>query len=263
MTRYFVEPPYITLAGFDYLPSAKTYTEYNYLERGVGSFLKVRHFEYALQLTKEYFHKCNVIDFGCADGPFLPSLSKYFNYVIGVDREPKFLTIASSIANKVENVDIIDNSDLGVTVLKRVLRYKCQILFLLETLEHIGDKDNPWKSRVGFVEELFGLLDKNGIIVISVPNMIGIPFLIQRMGLFVFNVKRDKISFVELLKSAFFNDTTTLEQRWQEWHMGDTRHIGFNHLKLEKYLREKFIIVKKKNIFFQVLYVIRKKIGKE
>jgi len=263
MTRYFITPPYITLGGFNYLPSARTYTEYNYLKSGLGSPLKVRHFEYALQLTKEYFHKCNVIDFGCADGPFLPSLSKYFNHVMGVDKENVFVTMASNIAADFDNVDIADNSKLNMIELKSKLRYKYQVLFLLETLEHIGDKDNPWASRASFVEELFGLLDKDGVIVISVPNMVGIPFLIQRAGLFVFNAKRDKLSFSELLRATLFNDTTTLEQRWQEWHMSDTRHIGFNHLKLECHLKEKFTIVRKKNILFQVLYVIKKKNGVE
>ena len=259
MTHYFVAPPYVTLVGFDYLPTARTYTEYNYLESGVGSFLKVRHFEYALRLTKEYFHKCNVIDFGCADGPFLPSLSKYFNHVVGIDREPDFLIIAKNIARTLPNVRVISNADLNIKKLKSGLENKYQILFLLETLEHIGNRDNPWESRIKFVDDLFKLLDKDGIVVISVPNMVGIPFLIQRIGLFVFNAKRDKLSFSELMRASFFNDTTELEKRWQEWHMSDTRHIGFNHLKLEHYLKEKFVIVKKKNILFQVLYAIKKK----
>lgn len=261
MTHYFVPPPYVTLAGFDYLPTAKTYTEYNYLESGLGSFLKVRHFEHALALVEDDFHWCNVIDFGCADGPFLPSLSKYFDHVIGIDREPDFILMAKNIARMLGNVGIVDNSNLSIEQIKAKLKYKCHILFLLETIEHIGDKDNPWESRIKFIDDLFGLLEKHGTIVISVPNMVGIPFLIQRIGLFVFNAKRDKLSFGELMKASFLNDTTELEKRWQEWHMSDTRHIGFNHLKLEQHLRDKFTIVKKKDIFFQILYVIRKKDG--
>src|SRR5580693_4791377 len=57
----------------------KSYSEYNYSFTGISSYIKTGHFETVLQLTKEYFHKCNVIDFGCADGIFLPSISKYFN----------------------------------------------------------------------------------------------------------------------------------------------------------------------------------------
>jgi 2-polyprenyl-3-methyl-5-hydroxy-6-metoxy-1,4-benzoquinol methylase len=261
MKSYFVPPPYLELDNFNYLPSAKTYSQYNYLTPGIGSFLRRRHLEFALLLTREYFHKCSVIDFGCADGPFLPSLSKYFDYVIGVDREPKFIELASRIARNLPNVEIIDNSNLGVGDLKAKLKKKFHILFLLETLEHVGNENHPWEFRVKFVEELFNLIDKDGIIVISVPNMVGIPFLVQRAGLFLFNAERDKLSMPELLRATFLNDTTTLEQRWQEWHMSQTRHIGFNHQKLESYLREKFNILKVKNIFFQILYVIGRKDG--
>lgn len=257
---YFITPPYIVLDDFNYLPLARTYTEYNYLESGLGSFLKIRHFEYALKLTKEYFHKCNVIDFGCADGPLLPSLSKYFNHVLGIDREPEFIELASRIAHNLPNVEIIDNSNLSMIDLQARLKKRYQILFLLETLEHVGDKDNPWESRCRFVEELFNLIDKDGIIVISVPNMVGIPFLIQRVGLFLFDAKRDKLSMSELIKAALFKDTTTLEKRWQEWHMSETRHLGFNHLKLEVHLRKKFTILKVRNLLFQIMYVVRKKV---
>lgn len=261
-TYYFVRPPYITLEGFNYLPEKgiKTYSEYNYLRPGLASFLRAKHFEYALRLTKEYFQGCNVIDFGCADGPFLPSLARYFNHVVGIDWEPEFVAQASKVVNLLglTNTGLICNRDLTMQDVKRKLgKREYHILFLLETLEHIGDKSNLWESRVKFVKELFTLVDETGIIVISVPNMVGIPFLLQRLGLLFSNAEREAMSRIDLLRASFLNYTTDLEQQWEGWHMGKIGHLGFNHRKLESYLRKEFNILEVKNILFQVIYVCK------
>jgi 2-polyprenyl-3-methyl-5-hydroxy-6-metoxy-1,4-benzoquinol methylase len=254
MTSLFIRPPLYTLDGYKYMSAANSYTEYNYLKSGIASLLRRRHFEYALQLTKSYFHKCNVIDFGCADAPFLPSLSKYFNYVVGIDEWPDFVALASKISPNYVNTEIIDNKDMSMDELRLKLSRQYHILFLLETIEHIGDKDNPWKSRVDFIDSLFKLIDKDGIIVMSVPNMVGLPFLLQRVGLFLTGAKRGKLSASELVKAVLFNDTITLEKRWY-----DGTHLGFNHMKLEPYLKEKFNIIEKKDILFQVIYVMSRR----
>lgn len=261
-TRHFVRPPYLTLNGFNYLPEkgVKTYSEYNYLKPGLTSFLRTRHLEYGLLMAKKYSLECNVIDFGCADGALLPSLSKRFNHVVGIDSEPDFIKLASKVADtaNLTNVELICNSGLTMDALKAKLsERKYHILFLLETLEHIGDKNNPWESKVAFVKELFTLIDKSGVIIISVPVMVGLTLLIQRAGLFVFNAKRDKASKIGLLKACFLNDTDDLERQWQPWRMGETGHIGFNHRKLEACLRRDFNVLEAKNILFQVLYVCR------
>jgi 2-polyprenyl-3-methyl-5-hydroxy-6-metoxy-1,4-benzoquinol methylase len=240
----------------------KTYSEYNYLKPGIASFLRVRHFEYALRLTKEYFQKCNVIDFGCGDGPFLPSLARYFNYVVGIDYEPEFIELASKVVSlsDLTNVELICNRDLTISDLKSKLgKRKYHILFLLETIEHVGDKSDLWNSKVKFIRELFTLIDKRGIIVISVPNMVGMPFLLQRLGLFLSNEEREVISTPNLLKASFLNYTSDLEQQWQGWRLGKIGHLGFNHQKLESYMRKEFRILKRKNILFQVMYACQRK----
>lgn len=263
-TYYFVPPPYVTLEGFSYQleKGIKTYSEYNYLKSGLASFLRARHFEYALRLTKEYFHKCNVIDFGCADGPFLPSLARYFNHVVGIDWEPEFVELASKVANLsgLINTELMCNRDLMIQDLKPKLeKREYHILFLLETLEHVGDRSDPWNSRVEFIKELFKLVDETGIIVISVPNMVVIPFLLQRLGLLFSNAERETISKTDLLRASFLNYTTDLEQQWQGWHMGRIGHLGFNHQKLESHMRKGLKILKRKNILFQVIYVCQRK----
>lgn len=222
----------------------------------MASRLRIRHFEEALKMTSESFHNANVIDFGCADGPLLPSLSKYFNHVIGIDNNPTFIKISSKVVETMHlsNVKLICNDNLTLDAVKqRIAGEKYQILFLLETLEHIGDKSALWESRVNFIRDLFSLLDEKGIIIISVPIMVGASFFLQRFGFLLLNVKsQEKISTTDLLKASLLNDTTNLEKMW---HGG---HLGFNHKKLEQYLKKNFVILEKKNITFQVIYKLAK-----
>jgi len=254
-SHYFIPPPYVTLEDYTYnlTTGTKTYTQDNYLMPGVGSLLRVRHFDYALRLTKGYFHKCNVIDFACADGPFLPSLAKYFNNVVAIDKIPKFIELAAKVVNTadLENIKLICNYDLTMEDVKaKIGNEKFHILYLLEALEHVGDKSNLWESKVNFIESLFELIDKNGIIVVSVPNMIGISFLLQRLGLFLLGSGRESISKINLLRAGLFNNTANLEKQWHEGH------LGFNHQKLESQLWKKLRILERKNIVFQIIYII-------
>lgn len=253
--HYYIPPVKVTLEGYTYNEKYASYSDYNYLQPGITSLMKIRHFEQALNLTQKFFHNVNVIDFGCADGPFLPSLSKYFNHVLAIDINPRKIKFSSKLANimNLKNVELLCNDTMTFDDVKsKTSNHKYQILYLLETLEHVGDIYNPWESRIDFIRELFNLIDEDGIIIISVPNMIGISFLLQRVGFILLNVKRDKISLTDLLKVTLFNDTTNLEKEWQGGH------FGFNHKKLEYYLKKEFTILKRKNIIFQVLYKVAK-----
>lgn len=249
--NYYIPPVKVILEGYN--GNIVSYSDYNYLQPGIASFMKIRHFEQVLKMTQKFFNNANVIDFGCADGPFLPSLSKYFNQVFAIDISPILLNKASKLANimNLRNVELLCNDNMTFNDVKsKTSNHKYQILYLLETLEHVGNKSNPWESRIDFIRELFNLVDEDGIIIISVPNMIGISFLLQRLGFLILNVKRQKISLTDLIKATLFNDTTNLEKEWKGGH------FGFNHKKLEYYLKKEFTILKKKNIIFQVLYKI-------
>ncbi len=230
-----------------------TYTAYNYLGSGIVPSIKRNHFEVALRLTNNFFHKCDVIDFGCADGAFIPSLAKYFNHVVAIDIRRESIEICSNLVSELSlnNVTLFCNDKITIDDIRSRIGRSSHILYLLETLEHIGDKSDLFGSKIDFLTQLFTLLDDDGIIVISVPKMIGIPFLLQRLGLRIFRSIRDPISIINLAKSVLGN-TTALE--W-EWSGG---HLGFNHKKLEILLRNEFKIVKKKNLLFQVEYVIKK-----
>ncbi len=263
--RYFVKTPLLDIEdthdGENYLENihlrwkCKTYSEYNYLRPGIISYIKTLHFELALKLTREYFYECNVIDFGCADGPLLSSLSKYFNHVIGIDINRKFIKISSKLCGELclNNVSLICNEGMEIADVKlKIQDKKYKIIYFLEVIEHIGNKKYFYESKIGFLKELFSLLDEEGIIVISVPNMIGTAFLIQRIGLVLFGLQREPISKADLFKVSLFKDTTELEKKW------NGQHLGFNHERLENCLKKYFCVVKRKSSFFQIVYVIKK-----
>lgn len=244
-----VSPNYIEQAG------GESYTRHNYLKPGIVSYLKTRHFETALKLTKEYFHKYNAIDFGCADGTLIPSLSKYFNHVVAIDQDSVSIKVASKLIKKqnIDNVDLICNNNLSNNNIKnKIKNKKYHILYLLETLEHVGNKDNLYESKLIFLRDLATLIDKDGIIVISVPNMIGLSYFIQWISFKPFGIAERPISQKNLFKACFLGDTSNLEK---QCNIG---HLGFNHKKMENYIKREFRILKKKNIISQMIYIIKK-----
>ncbi len=252
---YFIKPDAASYASAESrnYPGSRTYSEYNYLTPGIASAIKTWHFEKALSLTKDFFHSANVIDFGCADGVFLPSLSRYFNHVCAVDRNPAFVATASTLVNDLQmtNVDVLCNDGMTEEELKsRLSARPYQVLFLLETLEHVGDKEALYDSRIRFLKELLGLIDEGGRVVISVPNMLGFSFFVQRLGLALTHSLREPITLGNLIKASLLHDTGNLEKMW------DGGHLGFNHAKLERRMKLDFRILKKCNIMFQILYVI-------
>ena len=255
--KYFVQPPLVTLEGYNYCEGYRTYSEYNYLRPGIRSYFKKKHFETALKLTERYFYRCNVLDFGCADGIFLPSLSKYFNYVVGIDSDPIAIRIAHKLCKELslKNVELICNEVLTIDDLKsRLSTERYDVLFLLETLEHVGDKDSLYESKIDFLERISTLIEDRGILVVSVPKMVGIPFLVQRLGLEMMKMQREPVSMIDLFKASFLNDTEDLEKRWCGGH------LGFNHKKLERSLQKRFQF-SKKEMFFNVMYVVGKEIS--
>lgn len=258
---YYVKPAREIYAAMDtgeYAPGYNTYAEYNYLNEGIASAIKTRHFEAALELTKEFFHRSNVIDFGCADGVFLPSLAKHFNQVLAVDRTPGFIKTAAKLVEilRLNNVEVRSSEDVfAIGQNTRGVAKSYHIMYLLEILEHIGSHGALYESKISFLKQVAFLLDDGGILVISVPKMIGIPFLLQRIGLAAFGLQREKISLKNLLKAGVLCDTGDLEKNWQ----GENAHLGFNHKKLERHMEKEFCILKKKHLLFQVIYIIKKK----
>ena len=239
-----------------YPPGVPGYATYNYLRGGPVAHIKAAHFEVALREARPWFGSTPVIDFGCADGVMVPSLAHHFGEVLAIDHQQEFVDITQRVIDEagLANASVLCNSGITMEELAERLRPRAyRVAFLLETLEHIADPRDLWASRVTFVEQVLDLLRDDGIVIASVPTMVGPAFAVQRAALAAFGLEREPLSTRELL-GAVLGRTDALEARWKAWG-----HLGFNHRKLERALAQRLRIVAHRNLFFTQVYVLARR----
>jgi 2-polyprenyl-3-methyl-5-hydroxy-6-metoxy-1,4-benzoquinol methylase len=251
----FVTPPLGILNDFahrgEYLQFS-SYSHYNYLRPGLIPRLKRGRFATALRFAKPYFQTGDALDFGCADGVLLPSLATHFKQVVGIDRHPDMLKVAHRLvaSTPLTNVTLLNNGDLTFNQIKATLGRSFRVAFLLETLEHIGSRPNLYTSKADFLDGLFSLLDPDGVIIISVPRMVGVLFLAKYLVQRTFRIQTEDIPAREVLRLAFLRNASRLEPRW------DGGHLGFNHLRLTETIRYRFDLKAYHGTATSIFYVI-------
>ena len=241
---FVTEKPYTK--GYD------SYSEYNYVGSRIDRKIKKLHFNKALDLALKRGSHQTVIDFGCADGFFLPSLSSYFGQVFGIERSPRFVCVACELKDrrKLQNTHIFCNGTQDERdLVYHTLDKKADTLFAMEVIEHVGTNKNMYLSKSEFIEDLFKLVKPSGKIIISVPVMVGVSFLIQRAAMKILGLNREKISLAQFFKCVVKKNTDGLEEKW------DGGHLGFNHRKLETELSKHFSLVSH-SVFFSKLYEV-------
>ena len=155
---------------------------------------------------------------GCADGVLLATLADEYDDVFAIDISPMFVKQCEQLVRECElnNVTVICNQGLEPSELANRIGTGVKILWLLETLEHVGSQANMWDSKLEFLQSCFHLLDDDRHIVISVPKMVGLSFLIKYLVQnYVLGVKHDKMAFKNLMSSVVFKNTDKLEPMWQ------------------------------------------------
>jgi 2-polyprenyl-3-methyl-5-hydroxy-6-metoxy-1,4-benzoquinol methylase len=240
----------------EYAPGYTTYASYNYLRGGLIARVKAAHFEAALRMTRPWFG-ANAIDFGCADGVFLPSLAHWFSTVVGIDRDPDSVDIADTAMRAVGLADVrlICSDGMDPAALAAQLAPdRFEVLFTIMTLEHFGERGRLYESRADLVENMFDLLEPGGVIVASVPNMVGLAFLLQRIALAAGGLHRDPIGLRQLLNSIIRKDTSALEPNWTP-----ETHLGFNHIKLLDALRERAYVLEHRSLFVEEMFLLSRK----
>ncbi|MGZ4769663.1 MAG: class I SAM-dependent methyltransferase [Ilumatobacteraceae bacterium] len=257
--RLFVPPPRSVYdraggGGTEYFGTS-SYATYNYLGGGLVGTVKTRHFEVALRLAQALGVKGDVVDFGCADGILLASLDRLYDTVVAVDIRPDFIAIADAVVAELglshTTTFCTDGLD-WVEVVDKLGPGSKSAVFLLETLEHIGEREAFYESKVEFLQQLSALLRPDGVIMVSVPNMVGLPLLAQRAVLAATRKYREPLSVGELARGVFLHDVSGLEKRWT-----NIDHLGFNHRLLERALKPSFTIERRRNIGVNVVYALR------
>lgn len=264
--RYFVRPaPGVLESDSEaYIGPYRTYAHYNYLRPGPIAALKRRRFDIALSLAQPWFYKTGAIDFGCADGVLLPSLARYFTRVAAVDTDSRVIPIARQVVEEshLEHVDVIDSHDMPLPVLRARLLGKngdreYGVMFLLETLEHVGP-DFPadadcYGYRVQFLRDLLTFLAPPARIIISIPRMTGIGFLTRYVTQSTLGLAHEHIPVGDALRAGILGDTSALDSQWTGGH------LGFNERKMERELRRAFNVVEERRLPFTLMFTIERR----
>ena len=256
-TPLFVRPSsdVYTSKAFDLGGGYGTYAQFNYLRPGLIPRLKRHRFEVALRLARPHFGRGPAVDFGCADGVLVPSLAKFFPRVTAFDTDEDVLRPARALVDALGlgNVRIVNNRGMSLEQMREAVGTPARVLFLLETLEHVGDPARLYPSKVEFVEGLFTLLEPDGVIVVSVPKMVGVPFLLKYGVQSALRLPHEHQTLRQLLRSGILKDTEELEQHW------NGKHNGFNNAKLGRHLRSSFEIEARRDMLFSEFFVLRRR----
>lgn len=173
-------------------------------------------------LSKKGKNSLRIVELGCFDGKvldFIPK-SKIFNY-IGYD------------ADWEGGLSSAKNKSLGENIEFRFCKtasdfcppegFNC--FLSLETMEHIEEK-----LLNEYLQKVEKLIDKDGIIIITVPNEIGIIFLLKYLYKSLFHGKGYEYSFSEIIwQTLGFTEKVKRNQ-----------HKGFSYIKLKKLLEKYF-----------------------
>ncbi|HEY1628924.1 MAG TPA: hypothetical protein VGF52_03630, partial [Tepidisphaeraceae bacterium] len=154
------------------------------------------------------------------------------------------------------NVSLICNANQSFDELREKIPQIAggyQAAFLLETLEHVGERGRLYPSKMEFLRELFSLLNDTGAIIISVPKMVGIGFLAKHTLQTALRIPTEKISFRDFCSASFLKNTDAMEKNW------DGKHLGFNHLKLTDALEKNFEVRKQLGTLSSIFYVVSRK----
>lgn len=230
-----------------------TYAISNYQGSGWLPRFKRHRFNLALQMSNPAERE-QVIDMGCCDGVLLPTLSAHFKHVVAVDHHPEFVKRSRTLVDAlgIKNVTTICNQNTPPLALREQIGPNCRLMFLLETLEHVGELPDLWGSKARFLDECFELLDQSqeSRIIASVPKMTGLGFAAKHVVQMLRGVQDDRMPLKDFLRSSLLGNTDNLESRW------NGGHVGFNHIKLEDMLSQHFKICAKKENPFSAFYEI-------
>jgi 2-polyprenyl-3-methyl-5-hydroxy-6-metoxy-1,4-benzoquinol methylase len=228
-----------------------SYAIYNYYGNGPIASAKRKRFQRALALGATA-NADRAIDMGCADGLLLPSLSKHYKQVVAIDVHEEAVARSKRLAESLalDNVRVLCGAATPFDALREAIGPGYGVMYLLETLEHVGEQPDIWGTKVSFLHDCFSLLGPDGRIVISVPKMVGMIMLFKNALQRSLRLGHDQLTWKQLLRSAILKNTDDLEPLW------DGHHVGFNHLKLDEHLRRSFIVHHRSESAISVFYVL-------
>ena len=255
--NYFDPPAALAFKQGDteYLPGFPTYTAYNYAGGGVVARVKAAHFEAALKLTRDLHGQTGAVDFGCADGVLLPSLSRLFERVYAVDIRPDMTAIAERVRAELglENVRVVCNRDRDFASLADEMEDRVPRGFPPRDVGARGRPESLVRIENGAPRRSIQSVAAQGASG-DIRSKDGRPLVPRAAGhAAVLGMHREEIGRRELFNAVVRRNTDALEPGWT-----NSAHLGFNHLKLKRHLKEGFRLVTSRSVGFTQVFVVAK-----
>jgi len=144
-----------------------------------------------VDITKRF----RILDLGCADGPFLPTLNYYAKNNVAIDISEGLIrganTLVKEKGNNLSNISLLC-SDGHFLPFKNE---KFDLIFCLEVLEHV-------KSPKLVLIDINRVLKKGGTLICTLPVEIGPSLLIRTIIRKLLNFKRPDYSLKEYIRSV-------------------------------------------------------------
>tara|TARA_Y100000590_G_scaffold336463_1_gene383138 strand:- start:69 stop:809 length:741 start_codon:yes stop_codon:yes gene_type:complete len=236
--------------------------EDTYKKKNLVSLIHKNRLNMIVKLFRKYVPSSSIkwADFGCSNGFIAESIEKSSRFdfikIVGYDHKKELLELALK-----KN---IPNATFKYCDLNKILNVeeKFNMVTCFETLEHVGDYYNA-------IINLFNHLDKDGMMIIAVPNEVGLIGLFKLLSRPIIrrNVYEDffsNLSYFTYIKYLLTNDYIDIFRLPDKEGYGP--HLGFDFRRMESYIDKNFIrenkltLIDKKFTTFKmnVVYVLKK-----
>lgn len=219
-----------------------TYQDYTYQSSFfVKRWLHQKRYSDTLRLLNLEPHD-TVLDYGCGDGYFL----RLCRDVIPVENlcgyEPD---------HDMYNHAVRAQHGTGIEIVNTLDSLKCDLftkMTCLETAEHLVDEELDI-----LLVNLQRLLTQNGTVLISVPIETGIPALFKNTFRILRGHIPDNLTFVNFWSMVFGVSIPRSTSETLEHGQYIYSHMGFNHRRFEKMLKQHFLI---EDTYYSPTYVL-------
>ena len=172
-------------------------------------------FIYSLKKA-EFNNNSQILDIGCSDGPFLPSLNYYAKKIIAIDISEELVKKSKKLTDimlfKSKKINLLTSDGLALP-----FKDECfNLVFCLEVLEHVKNPGNV-------IEEIYRVLKKNGVLICTIPVEIGPSLLIREIIAKITKFNRPRYSKKELIRNALFKKpgfrTSEMSHKNFDWRL--------------------------------------------
>lgn len=176
----------------------------------------------------------NILDYGCGNAELLKHINKRLNNFSYTGYDPMEEMIEEAKLN------IEDSTGIKLTTSKADLKdNKYDIIFCLEVFEHLPDA-----VLIEELEVLDSLLGDDGILVFGVPNEVYLAALIRGAFRMTRRFGEFDATFKNVFSSAVGRPPKDRNVNFNETGTYLFYHMGFDHRKLIKTLKQYFIVKK-------------------